>query len=282
MITAENLSFSYGLKSSSSIFKRLNLKIPEGHICGLLGPNGAGKTTLLSLLAGLKRPSAGSLTLDETTPFRREPDFLGTLYYLPAIVEKTGERASAFASARSPFWPGWSKDIYLSLLDMFEVKSEKKLSEMSEGELKKAHIAFAVSCQTRYLLMDEPTNGLDISSKSQFRKAVAAHSAENATVIIATHQIADVENLLDWLILLDRGSLLLSSSMEDSCRIVCFDYGTAARPDAIWVDQGLSGSVQICPNREGVETRCCVEALYNAFHHRKEAMLNLFDGKNLF
>lgn len=231
---------------------------------------------MLSLLAGLKRPSEGKLSIDETTPFRREADFLGTLYYLPAIVEKTGEKAVAFASVRGPFWPGWSEDIYRSLLDMFEIDSKKRLSEMSEGELKKAHIAFAVSCQTRYLLMDEPTNGLDISSKSQFRKAIAAHSAEKATVLIATHQIADVENLLDWLILLDRGSLLLNASMEDSCRIVYFDYGTAPRPDAIWVDQGVSGSVQICPNREGVETRCCIEALYNAFHRRKESMLNLF------
>lgn len=281
MIAIEKLSFSYGVKSNSPILERLDLKIPEGRICGLLGPNGAGKTTLLSLLAGLKRPSAGSLTIDEMKPFRREPDFLETLYYLPATVEMTGERASAFASARGPFWPGWSKEIYLSLLDLFEVESEKNLSEMSEGELKKAHIAFAVSCQTRYLLLDEPTNGLDISSKSQFRKAVAAHSAENATVIIATHQIADVENLLDWLILLDRGSLLLSSSLDDICRTVCFDYDTAVRPDAIWVDQRLSRNVQICPNREGVETRCCVEALYNAFHHRKESMLDLFDGKNL-
>ena len=273
MIEINHLSFSYG---SLAVLENISLKLAEGRIYGLLGENGVGKTTLLTLLAGLKKPRSGEISVDGQTPFSRHPSLLQDQYYLPDEVMPFNLSAISFAKREGAFWPGYDAEKFVKIMNEFETDPSKKMNKMSAGQLKKTYIAFALACNPKYLYMDEPTNGLDIPSKAQFRKAVTLYTREDATIVISTHQVRDLENIIDPVIILDRRDVLLNESIERIAEKLFFDYGSTLHPDALYSEQLPGGFIQVYPNVSGEESKVNIEAVFNAVHKHKDLIKNLF------
>lgn len=277
MIKIENLAFSYG---KDPVLKNIDLTLEEGRIYGLLGENGVGKTTLLTLLCGLKKTQAGSIEVDGSDPYKREAELLDKLFYLPDDVLFTNEKAISWAKNRGRFWENFSLDKFVQIMEEFENDADKKLSAMSTGQLKKTYIAFALACSTKYLFLDEPTNGLDIPSKALFRQAILKHTREDATIIISTHQVRDLENVIDPIIILDRQNVLLNASVEEIADKLYFDYGTELHPESLYSENLPGGFIQVYPNVEGQDSKVNIEALFNAVHKNKEVIRGLFSNNS--
>ena len=273
MIKIDNLQFSYG---STPVLENISMKLEPGRIYGLLGENGVGKTTLLTLLAGLKKTQSGSIDADGRNPFDRRPDLLADQYYLPDEVAPVNDTAAGWAAASGKFWPNYDNAKFLAIMEEFENDPSKKMNKMSNGQLKKTYVSFALACGTRYLYMDEPTNGMDIPSKAQFRSAILKYTAEDSTIVISTHQVRDLENVIDPIIILDRRDVLLDASLEEIARKLYFDYGTELHPDSLYTEQLPGGFIQVRQNADGRESKVNIEALFNAVHKNKELVKAIF------
>ena len=269
MISVKDLSFSYG---SKGVLKNISMELKGGNIYGLLGENGVGKTTLLTLLCGLKKPQTGSIDTDGRNPFDREPSLLSEQFYLPDEVAPVHNRAQRFGKETGALWPAYDHLKYLQILREFEVDENQMMDTMSAGQLKKTWIAFALACKARHYFMDEPTNGLDIPSKSQFRKAIMKYTAEDSAVIISTHQVRDLEDIIDPIIILDKEDVLVSASLEEISQKLFFDYGTQIHPEALYMEHTPAGAIQVYPNTTGEESKVNLEALFNAVHAHKDVV----------
>ena len=274
MIDIHNLSFSYG---SNAVLQNISLKLEEGRIYGLLGENGVGKTTLLTLLCGLKKTEQGSISIDGFDPYKRQPELLQSLYYLPDEVAPYNQEARRFARYAGSFWPLFDMNKFLSIMREFETDPDQKMNKMSAGQLKKTYIAFALACNPRYLFMDEPTNGLDIPSKAQFRKAVGLYTTEDSTIVISTHQVRDLENIIDPIIILDRCDVLLNATVEEISEKLYFDYGTTLQQGSLYSEQLPGGFIQVLLNSGRGESKVNIEALFNAVHRHKDLIKGMFN-----
>lgn len=273
MIRIEKLGFSYG---QVPVLKNITMNLEPGKIYGLLGENGVGKTTLLTLLAGLKKPLQGSIDIDGSAPYSRTPQVLENQFYLADEMLPVPMKAAEYARITGEFWPNYKQDTFEEIMDLFENTSDKKMSEMSTGQLKKTYISLALALGCKYLFLDEPTNGLDIPSKAQFRSALMKYTGEDSTIVISTHQVRDLENIIDPIIILDRQDVLLNASLEDISRKLYFDYGTQLHPESLYSEQLPGGFIQVYPNAEGADSKVNIEALFNAVHHNKEFIKGLF------
>ena len=267
MIEIKDIRFSYG---ENTVLQNISMTLKEGCIYGLLGENGVGKTTLLTLMCGLKKPKKGTITTDGSTPFDREPDFLAQQYYLADDLAAPDMKASDFALNYGKFRENFCMETFSQIMESFETDINQKMNSMSCGQLKKTHIAFALACRTKYLFMDEPTNGLDIPSKAQFRKAVTKYTREDATIVISTHQVRDLENIIDPIIILDSKEVLMNASLEEISRQFFFDYSNTPRPDALYSEMIPGGCIQVCLNTSDQESKVNIEALFNTVHRHKE------------
>ena len=274
MIQVQNLAFSYGPKN---VLKNISLTLEEGNIYGLLGENGVGKTTLLTLLCGLKKPQSGTIVTDGQNPFDRRPSLLAGQFYLPDEVTPVHARAIDFAKEHGVFWPNFSLDLFLEILTGFEVDPVQRMDSMSAGQLKKTWIAFALACGAKYYYLDEPTNGLDIPSKAQFRKAVTKYTSENSTLVISTHQVRDLENIIDPIIILDNQEVLVNASTQKIADKLFFDYSTEVKPGALYLEQTPGGCIQVYPNTTGEESKVNVEAFFNTVHAHKDVVKAMFN-----
>lgn len=276
MIKVNNLAFSYG---KDQVLKNINLTLEDGKIYGLLGENGVGKTTLLTLLCGLKKAQVGSIDTDGANPYDREPSLLEQMFYLPDDVVPIYDKAYSWAKSRGKFWSNFSLDKFVEIMNDFENDVNQKLSAMSTGQLKKTYISFALACSTKYLFLDEPTNGLDIPSKSQFRSSILKYTSEDATIVISTHQVRDLENVIDPIIILDRQDVLLNASLEEISRKLFFDYGTELHQESLYSEQLPGGFIQVYPNVRNQDSKVNIEALFNAVHKNKELIKGMFTNK---
>ena len=273
MIQVNNLKFSYG---KVPVLENINLTLEPGRIYGLLGENGVGKTTLLTLLAGLKKVQEGGSDTDGQNPYDRKPSFLADIFFLQDEVAPVNNTASCWAASNGIFWPNYSQDKFLAIMKELENDSERKMNKMSCGQLKKCYISFALACGTRYLFLDEPTNGLDIPSKAQFRSAILKYTADDATIVISTHQVRDLENIIDPIIILDRRDVLLNASLAEISSKLYFDYGNVLNPASIWSEQLPGNFIQVYQNLDGADSKVNVEALFNAVHKNKQLIKSLF------
>ena len=272
MIEINNLAFSFG---SVPVLNNITTKLEEGRIYGLLGENGVGKTTLLTLLCGLKKPQAGSISVDGMEPYRRLPSMLENLFFLPDEVMPCNDTAESFALHSGKFWPKFDMDKFRTIMAEFENDANKKMNKMSTGQLKKTYIAFALACNVKNIFLDEPTNGLDIPSKAHFRSAITKYTAEDSVIVISTHQVRDLENIIDPIIILDKQDVLLNASIEEISEKLFFDYGTVLHPEALYSEQLPGGFIQVLPGN-GQESRVNIEALFNAVHRNKQYIKDLF------
>lgn len=276
MIEIKDLAFSYG---KMPILKSITTTLEEGRIYGLLGENGVGKTTLLTLLCGLKKVCSGSITTDGENPFDRTPTLLQNQFYLPDEVLPVAMKAECFAKERGAFWPDYDHAKFLEIMKEFENDPAKKMNQMSAGQLKKTYISLALACGCKYIFMDEPTNGLDIPSKTQFRSAIMKYTSDDSTIVISTHQVRDLENIIDPIIILDRQDVLLNASVEEITSKLYFDYGTQLHPESLYSEQLPGGFIQVRPNTTGEDSKINVEALFNAVHKNKELIKGMFNNK---
>lgn len=273
MIEINDLGFSYG---QNPVLKNISMKLEEGKIYGLLGENGVGKTTLLTLLCGLKKPQKGSIDIDGYNPYDRKPSFLADQYYLSDEVAAVNMKAIDYARNYGKFWEKFDMGKFLEIMKVFENDPEQKMNRMSCGQLKKTWISFALACNTRYIFMDEPTNGLDIPSKAQFRKAVTKYTSEDSTLVISTHQVRDLENIIDPIIILDRQDVLLNATVEEISEKLYFDYSNEKIEGALYSEMTPGGCVQVLVNTGSEESKVNIEALFNTVHLHKELVKGMF------
>ena len=265
MIEVNHISFKYA-GSKHLVFDDFSLTLEENRIYGLLGKNGTGKSTLLYLISGLLRPSCGSVCCDGIATKKREPETLRNIFFVTEEFEMPAIRLSEYVKLYKPFYPNFSDEVLQECLADFELPSDVHLNELSMGQRKKAYIAFAMATNTKYLFMDEPTNGLDIPSKSQFRKVIARHMTEERTVVVSTHQVHDVEQMLDHILMLDQRSVLLNASIQEIQDQYTFEYRLPQQMDdsVLYAEPTLQGNAVICRRQEGdAETQVNLELLFN-------------------
>lgn len=263
MIQFNSLSFGYTKKHE--LFNQLDISILSGKIYGLLGKNGTGKTTLLKLMCGLVAPLSGSIRVGDFEPFKRQPEFLSQVYLLPEDIFLPARSASELVKLYAPFYPLFKKQQFLQLLAMFEMQYESDISKLSFGQQKKVMIAFALACNTSYLLLDEPTNGLDIPSKVVFRKLIASVFDEKRTIIISTHQVRDLDSLIDHVIILNNNKIQIDSSIEHIATKYRFVH-SSGQPDGkvLYSCNSVLGKSYILTNYEQTQGQVDIETYFNA------------------
>lgn len=273
VVKIDHLKFNY---RKHIVFEDLNLELEPGRIYGLLGENGVGKTTLLRIICGLLHTKSGKCSVDGIPSEKRNPEMLKELYYVPEIFLAPSISVNTFAKSNSLLYPHWDAAQFKRLCQTFEVDPSCRFDKLSHGQQKKALIAFALALNTRILLMDEPSNGLDIPSKTTLRKVISECATEDKLIAISTHQVRDLENLIDPVIILDRSGLIINASIERISEKLLFTMSQNLDPEAYWSESSLSGYYQVVPNREGMPSRVNLEALFNAALRNKETFKALF------
>lgn len=214
MLDITNLMFRY--KQKTTLFAKLALHLDAGNIYGLLGKNGAGKTTLLKLIAGLLFPTEGNCQLLGKTTKARQPETLKQLFFLAEEFYVPNVTAKEYIKLYAPFYPEFAHDMLQQAAQELEISLDENLLQLSYGQKKKFMLAFGVATNCKLLLLDEPTNGLDIPSKSQFRKLLATALTPERAFIIATHQVRDLEHILDTAVILDEGRIIYKKEILDN------------------------------------------------------------------
>ena len=261
MITLKELSFSYSRKKE--VLDRINLEVGSGHICGLLGKNGEGKTTLLNLLSGQIFPDQGSCLVLEEIPSERNARFLQQIFLLPEEISMPEVTAIEYIKMYAPFYPTFRDDICKACVESFEINLSDRLSKMSQGQRKKVAITLALAAHTPLLLMDEPTNGLDIPSKATFRRLVASLIDDNQTVIISTHQVRDMESLIDTVLILDQRQTLLNKTLNEIGEKLYFGP-LLPEEKALYSEPTPQGTIGVTAREDKEETAVSLELLFNA------------------
>jgi ABC-2 type transport system ATP-binding protein len=262
MIQIQDLMFSY--RKQPVLFDGLALQVDAGSIVGLLGKNGAGKSTLLKLMSGLLSPQDGDISIFNQSPQLRRPDFLKEIFFVPEEIALPSVKIKSYVSAMAPLYPDFDMEKLESILYDFELNKGMRLSKLSYGQKKKFIIAFALSTQCKLLILDEPTNGLDIPSKALFRKVVAGALTEEQAVFISTHQVKDVENLIDRVLVISEGKMVMNRSLFDITSNYNFiSTNKTDTPGAIYNEEVPGGYKVIVPATDK-ETDVDMEVLFNA------------------
>lgn len=274
MISIKDLSFRYG--KHQNVFDRLNMEMKAGYIYGLLGENGVGKTTLLRMLAGLRFPTQGELQVLGFEPRKREPEFLQNVYYLPEVIDPVNMNMNQYVKLYAPFYPRFSHERLTHYLGEWGIDPYKKLSQSSHGQQKKAMMSFALACNTRLLLLDEPTNGMDIPSKGIFRRLITQASDDDKCFIISTHQVRDLENLIDPIVILEHNQVLLNNSIEQITEKLWFGIRTEKSDHDLYREESIGGYTVVDYNDKHEESRVNIEMLFNAAIQNKALFKRMF------
>ena len=280
MIDLQGITFGYG--RAERLFDGLDLALTSGNVYGLLGRNGAGKTTLLRLMAGLLFPKAGSARVAGEEVRRRTPSFLRELYFVPEEFHTPALSPRALVRLYGVFYPRFEHAAMERYLNDLEVDPERNMSAMSYGQKKKVLLAFAVASRCRLLILDEPTNGLDIPAKGQFRRLLAGAAADERVIVVSTHQVRDLEHLIDPIVILEQGEIVFQHSVEEiSAALAVREAGAGGAPDApdaIHFELGAGvGGRALVPAADAAamaEAAVDLELLFNsvvADHRRVEA-----------
>lgn len=274
MINLQNVTFGY---ASKDVFVGLSLDIPSGGIYGLLGRNGAGKTTLLNLIAGLLRSSEGKITVRGENPARRTPSLLSQMIVIPDEFDLPRLTILEYADLYGVFYPRFSIDDLKNHLSVLAVEPTAQLHQMSFGQKKKAYLAFALACNTELLLMDEPTNGLDIPSKGEFRRLLSSIATDDRTIIISTHQVRDLDQMIDSVIIIDGSDILLNASCADITEKLLFTHIDPSIEEVIYSEKTVHGLWGVVENRDSVDSPLDMELLFNAVVTNSSLISKIFN-----
>lgn len=278
MLTIKNCSFSYSRKGEPTI-NDFSLQLKEGGVYGLLGSNGAGKSTLLQLITGLLTPSSGEITFDGVSTRLRRPSTLENMFIVPEEIGLPALKLDKFAELNGVFYPNFSKEDMYRHLDTFGLDHNVRLDKLSMGQKKKVALAFAMACNTKLLLMDEPTNGLDIPAKSAFRKFIIESMSDDRIFVISTHQVRDVSQILDHILIMDNRKVLLDRTVaEIQSRMKFMD---TVNPEliekAMYAVKGLGGASVILPNNDDDDSELNLELLFDFAISNPEKLNSIFE-----
>lgn len=266
MIKVSNVNYHYA-GSRHKVFENFSVELTENRIYGLLGKNGTGKSTLLYLICGLLHQQSGKIEVDGMESRKRNPNMLENIFFVPEEFDLPSITLAEFVKLYSKFYPRFSQEVLDSCLRDFDLPLSLKLNALSMGQRKKVFVSFALAAGTRYLFMDEPTNGLDIPSKAQFRRVVANNMTDERTLIVSTHQVHDIEQLLEHILILDHSSLLVNASVADITDKYCFDFRSPQEmtDDVLYAEPTLQGNATISRRNKGdEETKFNLELFFNA------------------
>ncbi|MFA5044708.1 MAG: ABC transporter ATP-binding protein [Paludibacter sp.] len=281
MVDIQNVTFSYTTKTE--LLSNLSLKLEAGHIHGLLGKNGEGKSTLLKLISGLDFPKAGSIDTLGFNPVKRYPEMLQEIFFLPEELPQLTLSIENYEKIYAPFYPNFSTEQFNNYLKEFDIENKKSmLNKLSHGQKKKVFVAFGLATNTKLLLMDEPTNGLDIPSKGQFRRMVASGIDNDRCLIISTHQVRDLDSLIDSITVMEGHEIVFNESIENITKKLLFKVYDKNEKDETLIhsEDTLRGYFQVRENKTGEESKLDIELLFNAIIADKNRIKQLFSTKN--
>lgn len=280
MIQLQNINFSYS--KDRMLFNNLNLSLEGGHVYGLFGKNGAGKTTLLKIMSGLRFIQSGNVTTLGENAALRKAEMMKDIYFLQEEVFVPALSIRNFVKCYAPFYEDFDKEQFEEYLHLFEIESqEDKLTALSHGQRKKVIISFALATNTKILLMDEPTNGLDIPSKAAFRKIMSMAANNERLILISTHQVRDLHSLIDAVVILDNGHILLNAMAEEITDKLCFkilDENGTDEP-ILYREDNIRGDIVVTENIHHIETNLDIELLFNAVMMNKNRINELFNAQ---
>ena len=280
MIKVENLSFTYP-KSKHMVLHDFSFSLEAGRVYGLLGRNGAGKSTLLYLITGLLTPKKGKIMYHDINVRSRLPMTLQDMFLVPEEFELPSISLKKYIDLNAPFYPNFSKEDMYKYLHCFEMDMDVNLGALSMGQKKKVFMSFALATNTSLLLMDEPTNGLDIPGKSQFRKFMASGMTDNKTIVISTHQIRDIDKMLDSVMIMDESRVLLNESIVRICEKLCFKESDdrSLMDKALFAVPSLQGNSLLLLNEYGEDSDINLELLFNATLAQPQKITKLFHAQ---
>jgi len=281
VIEISNLEFRY--PGQSKLLSDLSLTLKTGQINGLLGKNGEGKSTLLKLISGLLFPMKGKINVLGFEPRKRDPRMLQDIFFLPEEIPESLLSISRFEKVYAPFYPDFSSSKFYTYLNEFTLEQKtSNISELSYGQKKKFYIAFGLATNAKLILMDEPTNGLDIPSKRQFRRMVDAAINEKSCILISTHQVLDLDNLINNIIIMNNHEIIFNEQIENITKKLLFKIAENHHPDetVIYSEDTLRGYCQVCENKTGEESKLDVELLFSAVILEQKRITELFHSKN--
>ena len=260
MIAINDLKFNY---AKHEVFDNLSLTFNEGKIYGLLGLNGAGKSTLLYLMSGLLFADKGKIEFNGYDVTKRNPNALADMFLVPEEFELPKVTFEKYVKLNAPFYPKFSRETLDKCLSGFNMDINIRLDKLSMGQKKKAFMCFALAANTSLLIMDEPTNGLDIPSKSQFRQVVSSCMNDERTIIISTHQVSDVQNLIDHITIINDKKCVFDYSVIDITEKLCFTTEKIENP--LFTQEVFGGQLSVCKRQNANdETPLNIELLFNA------------------
>ena len=280
MIKVENLSFTYP-KSKHMVLHDFSFSLEAGRGYGLLRRNGAGKSTLLYLITGLLTPKKGKIMYHDINVRSRLPMTLQDMFLVPEEFELPSISLKKYIDLNAPFYPNFSKEDMYKYLHCFEMDMDVNLGALSMGQKKKVFMSFALATNTSLLLMDEPTNGLDIPGKSQFRKFMASGMTDNKTIVISTHQIRDIDKMLDSVMIMDESRVLLNESTVHICEKLCFKESDdrSLIDKALFAVPSLHGNSLLLLNEHNEDSDINIELLFNAILAQPQKIANLFHAQ---
>ncbi len=274
MIEIQNITFGYRRKFK--IFNDLSLNLEAGKIYGLFGVNGAGKTTLLKQIGGLLRASSGKIEIGDKNIASRNADVLSQIFLVPEEFALPSIKASQFTALNKPFYRNFDNSLYQSIMNEFEIYDHENLSAMSYGQKKKFLISFAIATQTPIILFDEPTNGLDIPSKSQFRRIMAQVITDDKCFVISTHQVRDLSSMIDHVMMIDKGKIVFNQSTYEISKKLLFKHTTDNVPDNVLYSEDTGTLKKIVSEAKGEESEIDFETLFNAVIKNEQIINNAF------
>ena len=265
MIQINNLHFTYK-GGMNEVLSGLSFELKEGQVCGLLGKNGEGKSTLLYLICGMLRATQGDITVLGMNSQDRCPDMLREIFIVPEEFQLPDMSLKAYLEMNRSFYPNFSDEVFFDCLKEFELPSDVKLRRLSMGQKKKVYMSVALAANTRLLLMDEPTNGLDIPSKKVFRQVVARHMSDDRMIVISTHQVHDIASLVDHIVILNNKEISTNCSVSEVTDKFVFEIRHRDEPtdDVVYNEASLQGNAVIAHRNGKPETAIDLEMLFNA------------------
>ncbi|MBW4891708.1 ABC transporter ATP-binding protein [Mucilaginibacter sp. HMF5004] len=278
MIIFDNLTFGY--KKAEPVLQDLNLELKQGHIYGLLGQNGAGKSSLLYNICGLLFANKGQCHVLGQVPSKRNVSFLQQVFLLPEEFYIPRVNLAGYLNTYAPFYPAFDRDMFYRFAKEFEIPDTGNLQSLSHGEQKKVMISFALATNAKVLLMDEPTNGLDIPSKKQFRKIIAGCIRPDQTMIISTHQVRDLDSLIDHVLILKDKNIIVHEPVDRITEKLVFKQAMTLNEagEVIYSEGGLKGYAVVALNKKEEPSRLDMEMFFNAVLSNKQQIVQLFNN----
>ena len=281
MIQIKNVEFSYS--RNSKLFAGLDLSLSPGHIHGILGKNGEGKSTLLKMISGMIFPQKGKIEVLGLEPRKRQPEMLREIFFLPEELPPITLSIENYEKVYAPFYPNFSHEQFQNYLQEFEINSGKsQINKLSYGQKKKVFMAFGLATNTKIALLDEPTNGLDIPSKAQFRKMTASALEDERIMLISTHQVRDLDSLIDSIIIMDAHQIVFNELCENITEKLLFSYGKEnfKGEEVLYSEENLRGFDQVSINKTGEESKLDIELLFNTVLKNRQRIREIFSNPN--